>query len=137
MHQGQYSKKVLQYFKNPKHAGEVKDADGVGQVGNPVCGDVMRISIAVKNNRISDIRFKTFGCVAAIGSTEALCRIAKGKTIADAKRITAKDIAKELGGLPSIKMHCSVLGADGLKKAIEDYEKKEAKKEKKAEKKKK
>ncbi|PIN86149.1 iron-sulfur cluster assembly scaffold protein [Candidatus Woesearchaeota archaeon CG10_big_fil_rev_8_21_14_0_10_44_13] len=125
MQHGQYTKKVLDYFKNPKHAGDVKNASGVGQVGNPVCGDMMKISIAVKDDRISDIRFKTFGCVAAIGSTEALCRIAKGKKLADAKKITSKDIAKELGGLPGIKMHCSVLGADGLKKAIDDYEKKQ------------
>lgn len=127
MQHGQYSKKVIEYFKNPKYAGEIKNASGKGEVGNPVCGDMMRISIAVKNNRISDIRFKTFGCVAAIGSTEALCRIAKGKTIAEAKRITSKDITKQLGGLPSIKIHCSVLGAGGLKKAIDDYEKKQKK----------
>lgn len=119
-----YTKKVLQYFRSPKHAGEIKKADGLGEVGNPTCGDVMRVSIKVKDNKIMDIKFKTFGCIAAISSTEALCRIAKGKSLEKAKKITAKDIMKELGGLPQIKIHCSVLGADALRKAIGQYEKK-------------
>lgn len=124
MKQQTYGKKVLQYFKNPKHVGEIKKADGKGEVGNPTCGDVMSVSIKVKNNKISNIKFKTFGCIAAISSTEALCRIAKGKTLEKAKNINAKDIMKELGGLPPIKVHCSVLGADALRKAIESYQKK-------------
>ncbi|MFC1731656.1 iron-sulfur cluster assembly scaffold protein [candidate division KSB1 bacterium] len=128
MKQKTYTKKVLQYFKNPKHVGEIKKADGIGEVGNPTCGDVMNISIKVKSNKIAEIKFRTFGCIAAISSTEALCRVAKGKTLDMAKKITAKDITKELGGLPSIKVHCSVLGADALRKAVEDYEKKQTKK---------
>lgn len=122
-----YTKKVLQYFKNPKHVGEIKNPDGIGKVGNPICGDVMAVFIKVKDNKIADIKFKTFGCIAAISSTEALCRVAKGKKLADAKKISAKDIMKELGGLPPIKMHCSVLGADALRKAIQHYEEKHKK----------
>ena len=122
--QNAYTQKVLKYFKKPKFVGELKNADGIGQVGNPRCGDMMNVYIKVKNNKINDIKFKTFGCIAAISSTEALCKIAKGKTLEQAKKITSKDIVKELGGLPFIKIHCSVLGADGLKKAIADYEQK-------------
>lgn len=125
MHSQQYPKKVIGYFKNPRYVGDIKNPDGVGEVGNPTCGDMMDVYIKVEKGRIKDIRFKTFGCIAAISSTEALCRIAKGKTLKDAMKISAKDIVKELGGLPSIKLHCSVLGADALKKAIEDYNKKQ------------
>jgi len=118
----QYTKKVFEYFKNPKHVGEIENADGVGEIGNATCGDMMRVSIKVKDNRIDDIKFKTFGCVAAISSTEALCRVALGKTLEEAKKISAKDIMDELGGLPDIKVHCSVLGAGALKRAVEEYE---------------
>lgn len=124
---GQYSKKVFDYFKKPKHVGVIKDADGVGRVGNPTCGDMMDVYIKIKNNRIAEIRFKTFGCIAAISSTEALCRIAKGKTLEQAEKITAKDIMDELQGLPAIKVHCSVLGADALRKAITEYRKNKTK----------
>lgn len=124
MHSQQYTKKVIHYFRNPKHVGEIKNPDGVGRVGNPTCGDMMDVYIKVKGNKINDIKFKTFGCIAAISSTEALCRIAKGKPIKEAQKISAKDIMNELGGLPGIKIHCSVLGADALKKAIENYTKK-------------
>lgn len=125
MHSQQYPKKVMKYFKNPKYVGDIKNPDGVGEVGNPTCGDMMDVYIKVEKGRIKDIRFKTFGCIAAISSTEALCRIAKGKTLTDAMKINAKNIVKELGGLPSIKLHCSVLGADALRKAIENYNKKQ------------
>ena len=122
-----YSKEVLKRFTNPKHFGEIKNPDGVGQVGNPQCGDVMKIYFKLKKNKIADVRFQTFGCVSAIASSDALCELAKGKTIAEAKRITNKEIINKLKGLPSIKVHCSVLGASGLKKAILDYELKQGK----------
>lgn len=123
-----YSKKALDYFKNPKFVGEIRNPDGVGKVGNAVCGDVMHIFIRVKDNKISDIKFRTFGCVAAISSSEALCRIAKGKTLEQAEKITNKDILDHLGWLPPVKVHCSVLGAEGLRDAIKDYRKKQAEK---------
>jgi nitrogen fixation NifU-like protein len=120
---GGYSKKALEYFKNPKFVGEIKNPDGIGRVGNPVCGDVMHIYIKVKDNKITDIKFKTFGCVAAISSSEALCKIAKGKTLEQALKITNRDILNHLGWLPPVKVHCSVLGAEGLRDAIVDYRK--------------
>lgn len=119
-----YNKEVLKHFMNPKNFGEIKNPEGVGQLGNMKCGDVMKVFLKVKDNKIKDIKFKTFGCVAAIASSDVLCEIAKGKTIEQAKKIDNKEITKKLGGLPSIKLHCSVLGAGALKKAIEDYEKK-------------
>jgi nitrogen fixation protein NifU and related proteins len=119
-----YSKKVMKHFKNPKNVGEIKNPDGLGKVGNPVCGDVMWIYIKVKNNKITNIKFKTFGCVSAIATTSMLTELAKGKTLEQAEKITRDDVAKSLGGLPSIKMHCSNLAADALKKAIENYRKK-------------
>jgi len=123
-----YSKEVLNRFINPKNFGELKDADGVGQVGNPQCGDVMKIYFKLKKNKISDIKFQTFGCVSAIASSDALCEIAKGKTLEQAKKINNQQIIDKLKGLPSIKVHCSVLGANGLKKAILDYEGRKGKK---------
>lgn len=122
-----YNKKVMEHFKDPKNVGEIEDADGTGKVGNPVCGDVMLITIKVKDNKIEDIKFKTFGCVSAIATTSMLTELAKGKTLEEAKKITRDDVAGELGGLPSIKMHCSNLAADALRKAIEDYEEKNSK----------
>ena len=119
-----YSKKVMQHFQNPHNVGEIKDADGVGTVGNPVCGDVMKVSIKVKEGRIKDIKFKTMGCAAAIATSSMITELAKGKTLEDAKKLTNKDVSKSLGGLPPIKMHCSNLAADALKEAIRDYEKK-------------
>jgi len=118
-----YSKKVMQHFENPKNIGEIKNADGVGEVGNLRCGDVMKISIKVEKNVIKDIKFKTFGCVAAISTSSILTEIVKGKTIKQAKAITKDDIVKELGGLPNVKIHCSLLAIDALKAAIKDYEK--------------
>src|SRR3989344_8185389 len=119
-----YSKKALDYFKNPKYAGDMKNPDAVGKVGNPVCGDVMHIFLKVTKNKIEDVKFKTFGCVAAISSSEALCRLAKGKTLEQAEKINDKDIAEHLGKLPAIKHHCSILGSETLEEAIKDYRKK-------------
>ncbi|MBU0535841.1 MAG: iron-sulfur cluster assembly scaffold protein [Nanoarchaeota archaeon] len=125
--QGGYSRKALDYFKNPKHAGEMKNPDATGKVGNPTCGDVMHIFIKVKDNKITDIKFKTFGCVAAISSSEALCVLAKGKTLEQAEKISNQDILEHLGWLPPVKIHCSVLGAEGLKDAIKDFREKHKK----------
>jgi nitrogen fixation NifU-like protein len=122
-----YAEKVMEIFRNPHNMGEIKDADGIGRVGNPVCGDVMEVFIKIgENNRgekiIKDIKVKTFGCVAAIATSSVLTDMVKGKTIEEARKIGKLDIAKELGGLPPQKMHCSVLSHDALAKAIEDYE---------------
>ncbi len=119
-----YSEKVLDHFKNPRNVGEIPDADGVGTVGNPVCGDLMSVYIKVKDGRISDVKFKTFGCGAAIATSSMITELAKGKTINEALKITRKDVADSLGGLPPIKMHCSNLAADALHAAINDYYKK-------------
>ena len=123
-----YSKEVLKRFTDPQNFGEIEGADGVGQVGNPQCGDIMKIYFKIKKDRIVDVKFQTFGCVSAIASSDALCELAKGKTLEEAKKITNKQIIDKLKGLPSIKVHCSVLGANGLKKAILDYEAKQGKK---------
>jgi nitrogen fixation NifU-like protein len=120
-----YSDKVMENFKNPKNTGELPDADGVGTVGNPVCGDMMTMYIKVKDNRIADIKFKTFGCGAAIATSSMTTEMAKGKTLDEALKITRKDVATELNGLPPVKMHCSNLAADALHAAIEDYYKKQ------------
>jgi len=120
----EYSKKVIEHFMNPRNVGEIPDADGVGKVGNPVCGDVMVLYIKVKDNIIVDTKFKTFGCSAAISSGSMLTEMVKGKTIDEALKISNKAVAEALDGLPPIKMHCSVLAEDALKAAIEDYLKK-------------
>lgn len=119
-----YTDKVLDHFRNPRNMGEIPDADGVGTVGNPVCGDLMSIYIKVKDNRIEDIKFKTFGCGAAIATSSMITELAKGKTLDEAMKISRGDVADNLGGLPPIKMHCSNLAADGLHAAIQDYLKK-------------
>lgn len=119
-----YSEKVMEHFRNPRNVGEIPDADGVGTVGNPVCGDMMTIYIKVKNNRIVDIKFKTFGCGAAVATSSMITELAKGKTLEEAIKITRGDVADSLGGLPPIKMHCSNLAADALHEAIKDYQKK-------------
>ncbi len=121
---GMYSDKVMEHFRNPKNMGEIKDADGVGTVGNPVCGDIMTIYIKVKDDKIADIKFKTFGCGAAIATSSMITELAKGKTLDEALKITRDDVADELDGLPPIKMHCSNLAADALREAIKDYRKK-------------
>jgi nitrogen fixation NifU-like protein len=122
-----YTEKVLDHFRNPRNMGEIKNADGVGKVGNPQCGDVMAIYIKVKDDVITDIKFKTFGCTAAIASSSIATELVKGKTIDEALKLTRDDVAKELGGLPAVKMHCSNLASDALKAAIEDYKKKKKK----------
>ncbi len=119
-----YSEKVMDHFTNPRNVGEISDADGVGSVGNPVCGDMMTFYIKVDDNRLSDVKFKTFGCGAAIAVSSMVSEMAKGKTLEEAKEITNADVAEELDGLPKQKMHCSNLGADALHKAVEDYESK-------------
>jgi len=120
-----YSKKVMQHFIHPKNVGEIKDADGIGKVGNPICGDIMHVYIKVgkKNGKeiIKDIKFKTMGCAAAIATSSMITEIAKGKTLKEAMKITRNDVADELGGLPPIKMHCSNLAADALHSAIQNY----------------
>jgi len=120
-----YSEKVMEHFRNPCNMGEIPDADGVGTVGNPVCGDMMSISIKVKDNHIVDIKFKTFGCGAAVATSSMITELAKGKTLEEAMKITRANVADELGGLPPVKMHCSNLAADALHAAIEDYHKKQ------------
>jgi nitrogen fixation NifU-like protein len=120
-----YSDKVMENFKNPKNTGEITDADGVGTVGNPVCGDMMTMYIKVKDNRIADIKFKTFGCGAAIATSSMTTEMAKGKTLEEALKISRQDVATELNGLPPVKMHCSNLAADALHAAIKDYYKKQ------------
>jgi nitrogen fixation NifU-like protein len=120
-----YNEKVMEHFRNPHNMGEIPDADGIGTVGNPVCGDLMTIYIKVKNNRLEDIKFKTFGCGAAIATSSMTTDLAKGKTLEEAMKITRADVADSLGGLPPIKMHCSNLAADALHAAIEDYYKKQ------------
>jgi nitrogen fixation NifU-like protein len=125
-----YTDKVMEHFKNPQNMGEITDADGVGTVGNPVCGDLMTIYIKVKDNRLADVKFKTFGCGAAIATSSMTTELAKGKTLEDAMKITRADVAGSLGGLPPVKMHCSNLAADALHEAIKDfYKKQEAKNE--------
>jgi nitrogen fixation NifU-like protein len=119
-----YSEKVMDHFMNPRNVGEIPDADGVGTVGNPVCGDLMTMYIKIKGNRLEDVKFKTFGCGAAIATSSMTTELAKGKTIEEALKITRADVADSLGGLPSIKMHCSNLAADALHAAINDYLKK-------------
>jgi nitrogen fixation NifU-like protein len=118
-----YSKKLMDHFTNPRNVGEIPDADGVGTEGNPVCGDVMKLFIKVKDGRIVDAKFKTFGCGAAIAVSSMITEMAKGKTIDEAMKITKEAVADALDGLPPQKMHCSNLGADALHKAIEDYKK--------------
>ena len=119
-----YSEKVMDHFANPRNVGEIKDASGVGEVGNPVCGDMMKFYIKVENNKIVDVKFKTFGCGAAIAVSSMVSEMALGKTLEEVLEITNEKVAQELGGLPPNKMHCSNLGADALHKAIEDYKKK-------------
>ncbi|MDD5659144.1 MAG: Fe-S cluster assembly scaffold protein NifU [Actinomycetota bacterium] len=117
----QYNEKVMDHFANPRNVGEIPDADGVGEVGNPVCGDMMTFYIKVKDNKIDDVKFKTFGCGAAIAVSSMVSEMAKGMTLEKALQISNKDVAEQLGGLPENKLHCSNLGADALHKAIENY----------------
>ena len=116
-----YSAKVMEHFQNPRNVGEIEDADGVGEIGNPVCGDIMKLYIKVKDDRIIDAKFKTFGCGAAIATSSMVTELVKGKTLEEAEKISRDTVAEALDGLPPIKMHCSNLAADALHKAIEDY----------------
>ena len=117
-----YSETVMDHFTNPRNAGTIENADGIGEVGNPVCGDMMTFYIKVKDDMLSDVKFKTFGCVAAIAVSSKVSEMSKGKTLEEAKAITKQAVAESLDGLPKEKMHCSNLGAEALVKAIEDYE---------------
>jgi nitrogen fixation NifU-like protein len=118
---GPYSNEVMEHFSNPRNVGEIGNADGVGDVGNPVCGDIMRMTIRVENGIITDAKFRTFGCGAAIATSSMATELVKGKTIEEALKVTNKAVAEALGGLPPIKMHCSMLAEEALKAAIDDY----------------
>lgn len=120
----EYSELVLEHFANPRNVGVIDNADGKGQVGNPRCGDLMEMFIKVENDIITDIKFRTLGCGAAIAVSSIVTELAKGKHLDEAVVLTSKEIASELGGLPPVKMHCSVLGMQALQKAIEDYKSK-------------
>lgn len=122
-----YSDKVMEHFMNPRNVGEIEEANGIGEVGNPVCGDMMTFYIKVDDNRLSDVKFKTFGCGAAIAVSSIVSEMATGKTLEEARKITPALVAKELEGLPKNKYHCSNLGAQALNKAIDDYLKKQGK----------
>ncbi|MFH1352906.1 MAG: Fe-S cluster assembly scaffold protein NifU [bacterium] len=124
----QYSEKVMEHFRNPRNVGAIKNPDGVGHVGNPVCGDIMELYIKVENNIIVDAKFKTFGCGAAIATSSMVTELVKGKSVDEALAISNKAVAEALGGLPPIKMHCSVLAEEALRSAIDDYLKKHKKK---------
>ncbi len=119
-----YSEKVMEHFKNPKNVGEIENPDGVGHVGNPICGDIMELYIKVKDNIIVDAKFKTLGCGAAIATSSMVTELVKGKSVDEALKISNRAVAEALGGLPKIKMHCSVLAEEALRTAIEDYLKK-------------
>jgi len=116
-----YSDKVMDHFNNPRNVGVIEDADGVGEVGNPVCGDIMKITLKIDDDTIEDIKFQTLGCGAAIATSSIVTEMARGMSLEDAVAITKKQVAEELGGLPPAKMHCSVLATDGLKVAVDDY----------------
>ncbi len=116
-----YSEKVLDHFKNPRNQGVIDEADAVGQEGNPVCGDIMKIYLKIKNNVIDDIKFETLGCAAAISVSSALTEMAKGKTLDEALAMTKDEVVEYLGGLPAVKVHCSMLGVDALHSAIKAY----------------
>ncbi|MFA5432641.1 MAG: iron-sulfur cluster assembly scaffold protein [Candidatus Paceibacterota bacterium] len=122
----QYSKKMMDHFMNPRNRGKIKNPSGVGMIGNPICGDLMKIYIKVKENKgkevLDDIKFETLGCASAIATSSMVTELAKGKTLAEAKKISKKDVAGALGGLPPIKMHCSNLAEEALRVAIKDYE---------------
>jgi len=124
----EYSEKVMEHFFNPRNVGEIESPDGVGEVGNPRCGDIMRMYIKVKDDRIEEIKFKTFGCGAAVATSSMVTEMVKGKTLDEALKITNRAVAEALDGLPPLKMHCSNLAEAGVKAAIEDYRKKNEKK---------
>lgn len=121
-----YTEKVMDHFQNPRNVGEIPDASGVGEVGNPVCGDIMKIFLKIEDDRIADVKFKTFGCGAAIATSSMVTEMVKGKTLDEALQITNQAVAEALDGLPPQKMHCSNLAADAMHKAIEDYKTKKS-----------
>jgi nitrogen fixation NifU-like protein len=123
----EYSEKVMEHFRNPRNVGEIENPDGVGKVGNPVCGDIMELYIKVDGGIITDAKFKTFGCGAAIATSSMVTELVKNKTIEDALKISNRAVAEALGGLPPIKMHCSVLAEEALKRALDDYRMRNAK----------
>jgi len=123
----EYSEKVMEHFRNPRNVGEIENPDGVGKVGNPVCGDIMELYIKVDGGIITDAKFKTFGCGAAIATSSMVTELVKNKTIEDALKISNRAVAEALGGLPPIKMHCSVLAEEALKRALDDYRMRTAK----------
>lgn len=120
-----YSNKVIKHFKNPKNQGVIKDADAVGEGGNPICGDVMKMYLKISDDKIKDIKFETLGCAAAIAVSSSLTEMVKGKTLEEAQKVTKDDIVKDLGGLPAPKIHCSMLGVEALEKAIKNYKDKD------------
>ncbi len=120
-----YSEKVMEHFSNPRNVGEVENANGVGTVGNPQCGDIMKLTIRVEEDVIKDVKFKTFGCGAAIATSSMVTELVKGKTLDEAEKVSNATVAEALDGLPAVKMHCSNLAADALRSAIEDYKKKD------------
>ena len=122
-----YSDKVMEHFKNPRNVGEIEDADGVGEVGNAACGDIMKIYLKVENGVIEDVKFQTFGCGSAIATSSMVTEMALGKTLEEAEEVTNKAVAEALDGLPPMKMHCSNLAADALHAAIQDYKEKHGK----------
>ncbi|PIU24078.1 Fe-S cluster assembly scaffold protein NifU [Candidatus Berkelbacteria bacterium CG08_land_8_20_14_0_20_39_8] len=123
-----YSEKVMDHFKNPRNLGEIEDADGIGTVGNPNCGDVMKIYIKVRNNKIADIKFQTLGCGAAIASSSIATELVKGKSLDEALKLSSKQIAERMGKFPPAKYHCSILAEEGIKKAILDFQSRKNKK---------
>lgn len=125
MAQGPYSDKVMDHFMHPRNMGEIEDASGVGEVGNPACGDVMRLYLKIEDGKIVDAKFKTFGCGAAIASSSMTTEMIKGKTIDEALKLSNEAVSEALGGLPPAKQHCSVLAEDALRAALEDYKKKQ------------
>ena len=118
---GWYSDKVIEHYQNPRNVGEIEDADGIGMVGNPTCGDMMKITLKIQGERIEDVKFKTYGCGAAIATSSMVTELIKGKTIEEALQVTNRDVANALDGLPPVKMHCSMLAEKAVKAAIEDY----------------
>ena len=122
-----YNEKVIEHYSNPRNVGEIPDASGIGEVGNPVCGDIMKMYLKIENGIITDVKFKTFGCGAAIATSSVSTELIKGKTVEDALKLTNKEVVNELGGLPPVKLHCSVLAEEAIKSAIADYYRKEGK----------
>ncbi|MGE5247488.1 MAG: Fe-S cluster assembly scaffold protein NifU [Verrucomicrobiota bacterium] len=123
---GPYSATVMEHFMNPRNVGEIEGADGVGEVGNPACGDMMRLYLKIEGGRVVDAKFRTFGCGAAIASSSMLTEMIKGKTVEEAREISNQAVADALGGLPAVKIHCSVMAEQAVKSALDDYAKKHA-----------